>query len=254
MWGVQEATVEQQLHCWGGMEQQRRWVDVGGAAAEVGGAAVLLRLTSSDRSSLFAPLPGACSGFICCCCCSTRGRPFRLLWDVADMLGYVMVEVLLAVLAMVGNVLVCWAMLLNSNLRTVTNLFLVSLAVADIAVGLLAIPFAIIIRWGGTSGLLSDLDLTFCSAPAPALESALTSSAASSWPVSSSSSPRAPSLACWPSPWTAASPSATRSGQDSSSSSTGGSCFREEPEEEPARVRVRRLKLINQFNETINAW
>lgn len=81
------------------------------------------------------------------------------------MLGYVMVEVLLAVLAVVGNVLVCWAVLLNSNLRTVTNLFLVSLAVADVAVGLLAIPFAIIIRWGWDLGsaLRPGPDLLLCS-------------------------------------------------------------------------------------------
>lgn len=62
-------------------------------------------------------------------------------------LAYVVLELLMAVLAVLGNVLVCWAVWLNSNLQTVTNLFVVSLAVADVAVGLLAIPFAIIIRW-----------------------------------------------------------------------------------------------------------
>lgn len=60
--------------------------------------------------------------------------------------AYVVLEVVMAVLAVLGNVLVCWAVCLNSNLQNVTNLFVVSLAVADIAVGLLAIPFAIIIR------------------------------------------------------------------------------------------------------------
>lgn len=64
-----------------------------------------------------------------------------------SQLVYVVLEVLMAVLAVLGNVLVCWAVCLNSNLQTVTNLFVVSLAVADVAVGLLAIPFAIIIRW-----------------------------------------------------------------------------------------------------------
>lgn len=66
-----------------------------------------------------------------------------------SQLVYVVLEVLMAVLAVLGNVLVCWAVCLNSNLQTVTNLFVVSLAVADVAVGLLAIPFAIIIRWDG---------------------------------------------------------------------------------------------------------
>ncbi|XP_055010059.1 adenosine A2a receptor b [Boleophthalmus pectinirostris] len=63
-------------------------------------------------------------------------------------LVYIGLEVVMACLAVVGNVLVCWAVCLNSNLQSVTNLFVVSLAVADIAVGLLAIPFAIAISTG----------------------------------------------------------------------------------------------------------
>ncbi|XP_070990834.1 adenosine receptor A2a-like [Oncorhynchus clarkii lewisi] len=47
-----------------------------------------------------------------------------------------------------GNMLVCWAVCLNSTLQSITNYFVVSLAVADIAVGLLAIPFAITISTG----------------------------------------------------------------------------------------------------------
>ncbi|XP_007894666.1 adenosine receptor A2b [Callorhinchus milii] len=61
---------------------------------------------------------------------------------------YITVEVLIAVLAILGNVLVCWAVSINTNLKTATNYFLVSLAVADIAVGLFAIPFAIVISIG----------------------------------------------------------------------------------------------------------
>uniref|UniRef100_A0A3B3ZLT6 Adenosine receptor A2 n=1 Tax=Periophthalmus magnuspinnatus TaxID=409849 RepID=A0A3B3ZLT6_9GOBI len=63
-------------------------------------------------------------------------------------LVYIGLEVVMACLAVVGNVLVCWAVRLNSNLQSVTNLFVVSLAVADIAVGLLAIPFAVAISTG----------------------------------------------------------------------------------------------------------
>ncbi|XP_072809245.1 adenosine receptor A2a [Vicugna pacos] len=61
---------------------------------------------------------------------------------------YIMVELAIAVLAILGNVLVCWAVWLNSNLQNVTNYFVVSLAAADIAVGVLAIPFAITISMG----------------------------------------------------------------------------------------------------------
>ncbi|XP_032253500.1 adenosine receptor A2a [Halichoerus grypus] len=61
---------------------------------------------------------------------------------------YITVELAIAVLAVLGNVLVCWAVWLNSNLQNVTNYFVVSLAAADIAVGVLAIPFAITISTG----------------------------------------------------------------------------------------------------------
>lgn len=61
---------------------------------------------------------------------------------------YILVELAIAVLAILGNVLVCWAVWINSNLQNVTNFFVVSLAAADIAVGVLAIPFAITISTG----------------------------------------------------------------------------------------------------------
>ncbi|CAH2295416.1 adenosine receptor A2a [Pelobates cultripes] len=65
-------------------------------------------------------------------------------WDQV----YIVLEVVTAVLAILGNVLVCWAVRINSNLQNATNYFVVSLAAADIAVGLLAIPFAISISTG----------------------------------------------------------------------------------------------------------
>lgn len=61
---------------------------------------------------------------------------------------YIVLELLIAVFSVLGNVLVCWAVCLNSNLQTITNFFVVSLAVADIAVGVLAIPFSIAISTG----------------------------------------------------------------------------------------------------------
>ncbi|XP_058472574.1 adenosine A2a receptor b [Solea solea] len=65
-----------------------------------------------------------------------------------DQLVYIGLELVIACLAVAGNVLVCWAVCLNSNLQSITNFFVVSLAVADIAVGLLAIPFAIAVSTG----------------------------------------------------------------------------------------------------------
>ncbi|KAM9841685.1 adenosine A2a receptor b [Aulostomus maculatus] len=65
-----------------------------------------------------------------------------------DQLVYIGLELVIACLAVSGNILVCWAVCLNSNLQSITNFFVVSLAAADIAVGLLAIPFAITISIG----------------------------------------------------------------------------------------------------------
>ncbi|XP_061822451.1 adenosine receptor A2b-like [Nerophis lumbriciformis] len=61
---------------------------------------------------------------------------------------YIGLELLIACLAVAGNLLVCCSVCLNSNLQSITNFFVVSLAAADIAVGLLAIPFAITISTG----------------------------------------------------------------------------------------------------------
>jgi len=61
---------------------------------------------------------------------------------------YIVLELIIAVLSIAGNGLVCWAVAINSTLKNATNYFLVALAVADIAVGLLAIPFAITISIG----------------------------------------------------------------------------------------------------------
>lgn len=57
---------------------------------------------------------------------------------------YLAAELTIAFLSTVGNLLVCAAVSLNRKLRTVTNYFLVSLAVADICVGGIAIPCAIL--------------------------------------------------------------------------------------------------------------
>ncbi|XP_057573055.1 adenosine receptor A2b [Hippopotamus amphibius kiboko] len=61
---------------------------------------------------------------------------------------YVALELALAAMSVAGNALVCAAVGASSALQTPTNYFLVSLAAADVAVGLFAIPFAVTISLG----------------------------------------------------------------------------------------------------------
>ncbi|XP_058468504.1 adenosine receptor A1-like [Solea solea] len=63
---------------------------------------------------------------------------------ISPNVAYMAAELVIAFLSTVGNLLVCIAVCINRNLRTVTNYFLVSLAVADICVGTVAIPCAIL--------------------------------------------------------------------------------------------------------------
>ncbi|XP_039605244.1 adenosine receptor A3-like isoform X1 [Polypterus senegalus] len=61
---------------------------------------------------------------------------------------YVMVELIIGLLACLGNTVVIWAVKLNHRLREPTFYFIVSLAVADIAVGAVVIPLAVVINFG----------------------------------------------------------------------------------------------------------
>ncbi|KAG8521866.1 Adenosine receptor A2b [Galemys pyrenaicus] len=72
---------------------------------------------------------------------------------------YVALELAIAALSVAGNVLVCAAVGTSSTLQTPTNYFLVSLAAADVAVGLFAIPFAITISLGICTDFYSCLFL-----------------------------------------------------------------------------------------------
>ncbi|KAJ8403829.1 hypothetical protein AAFF_G00346970, partial [Aldrovandia affinis] len=72
---------------------------------------------------------------------------------------YIIIELTIAFLSIAGNVLVCWAVATNTTLKNATNYFLVSLAVADILVGCLAIPFAVTISIGLQSEFYSCLFL-----------------------------------------------------------------------------------------------
>ncbi|XP_006823064.1 adenosine receptor A2a-like [Saccoglossus kowalevskii] len=61
---------------------------------------------------------------------------------------YLVTEITIAVLAVFGNGLVMWVIFKYKRMQTITNLFILSLAVADFLVGLLAIPFAIMTSRG----------------------------------------------------------------------------------------------------------
>uniref|UniRef100_A0A673BLP7 Adenosine receptor A1 n=1 Tax=Sphaeramia orbicularis TaxID=375764 RepID=A0A673BLP7_9TELE len=61
---------------------------------------------------------------------------------------YIVMEVVIAVSSVIGNVMVVWAVRINRSLRDTTFCFIVSLALADIAVGALVIPLAITISIG----------------------------------------------------------------------------------------------------------
>ncbi|NWZ72134.1 AA3R protein, partial [Acrocephalus arundinaceus] len=61
---------------------------------------------------------------------------------------YIGTECLLALFATLGNVLVMWVVRLNSAFQNTTFYFIASLALADVAVGLLVIPLAIVVSLG----------------------------------------------------------------------------------------------------------
>nr|XP_020474034.1 adenosine receptor A1-like [Monopterus albus] len=63
-------------------------------------------------------------------------------------LMYISIETVIALVSVLGNVLVVLVVCVNPALRNTTFCFIVSLAVADIAVGVLVIPLAIIISLG----------------------------------------------------------------------------------------------------------
>jgi len=61
---------------------------------------------------------------------------------------YIGMEAVIAVSSVIGNVMVVWAVRINRSLRDTTFCFIVSLALAGIAVGALVIPLAITISIG----------------------------------------------------------------------------------------------------------
>ncbi|NWR86827.1 AA3R protein, partial [Furnarius figulus] len=72
---------------------------------------------------------------------------------------YIGTECLVALLATVGNILVIWVVKLSSTFQNMTLYFIVSLALADIAVGILVVPLAIVVSLGITVHFYSCLFL-----------------------------------------------------------------------------------------------
>lgn len=63
-------------------------------------------------------------------------------WTDPSLLASLAILAFINVLVIVGNCLVIAAVFCSSKLRSVTNLFIVSLAVADLMVGLAVLPFS----------------------------------------------------------------------------------------------------------------
>ncbi|KAF0874408.1 NPFF1 protein, partial [Crocuta crocuta] len=57
---------------------------------------------------------------------------------------FIVAYVLIFVLCMVGNALVCFTVLTNRHMRTVTNMFILNLAVSDLLVGIFCMPTTLV--------------------------------------------------------------------------------------------------------------
>ncbi|KAK4296886.1 hypothetical protein Pmani_030643 [Petrolisthes manimaculis] len=68
--------------------------------------------------------------------------------NVPISVPYTISEVLVAIVAVLGNALTITVFVLDRKLRRLTNYYIVSLALADLLVGVLGIPFAILTSMG----------------------------------------------------------------------------------------------------------
>lgn len=58
--------------------------------------------------------------------------------------SYILAYSFIFLLCMVGNILVCLIVLENRRMRTVTNLFILNLAISDLLVGIFCIPTTLV--------------------------------------------------------------------------------------------------------------
>jgi hypothetical protein len=68
--------------------------------------------------------------------------------EESDTLVYTLLESIVAITAFFGNLLVVVVFIQDKRLRKVTNFYIISLSIADLFVGLIGIPSAILTRWG----------------------------------------------------------------------------------------------------------
>lgn len=73
-------------------------------------------------------------------------KPIPVQFSNTDVIASTIALVIVIVLALLGNTLVCFAFYRSTNLRCVTNVFIVSLAVTDILVASVSIPIWLIIQ------------------------------------------------------------------------------------------------------------
>lgn len=57
---------------------------------------------------------------------------------------YIVAYLFIFALCMVGNSLVCFVVLKNARMRTVTNLFILNLAISDLLVGIFCVPTTLV--------------------------------------------------------------------------------------------------------------
>lgn len=85
------------------------------------------------------------------------GPPPHYIYDTRVLIGLVLS--LFPVLTLIGNVLVIVAVFTHKRLRTITNVFVVSLSVADALVAILVMPFAVYLQINNNQW---DLGPTIC--------------------------------------------------------------------------------------------
>lgn len=76
---------------------------------------------------------------------SWRNKVTQLFSRVMANLAYILAEILIACLAVIGNFLVIFVFYRVKKLQKRTNYFIISLAVADFLTGLVGIPIALLV-------------------------------------------------------------------------------------------------------------
>lgn len=66
----------------------------------------------------------------------------KVEWSGTSIIGTLVILALVDVMVILGNLLVILAVYHTTKLRNVTNMFIVSLAVADLLVGVAVLPFS----------------------------------------------------------------------------------------------------------------